>query len=202
MSYDEERRQTAALFRRMADELSGPKASVTVTRSRAAAFRLARTAARLYRDGDDALRLAHDFSSSGYPKGSDNPPVSGGGTSDPTGLAAAAQADGDLLDPPSLWEPRLRSSMQLIDHTSGQVDNLLHTILHRADITQVAEERRPTAECAEPSCSEAAEPGRQGRCAACAKWRQRNTGPDGLCPPVPAENIKARQVRRRWEHVG
>lgn len=115
-------------------------------------------------------------------------------------------------------DPTQTSALEAVTHTDHHPERRYHqrlttaigfTVDNAIDITHVitatlqrTKAERPTDECSEPRCTDTAEPGRKGRCAACAKWRQRwlasHPGTTNVdVPPVPADVIDDRRIRRR-----
>jgi len=141
-------------------------------------------------------------------------PSSKGSHSDPTSSAALDGYPAAESEDPDDVRPVRPDTARVDLHPERRYHQRLLTAVRFAsdnafDITQViravaerARQERPTDECSEPRCSDTAEPGRKGRCPACAKWRQRwlashpgSTWVD--VPPVPADVIEERRVKRR-----
>lgn len=142
---------------------------------------------------DDALQAAAEYAASGYPAGAQAEGHGKGTHSDPTYVAATSP------NPFGMAVHRLRSAMFNMDQAAVTIRSQLNLVL-----TQEANRGREmvTDECAEPTCHDTAEKGRQGRCSSCAKWRQRYRTDHPTAdstPPVPPEIIDARKVRRRRE---
>lgn len=149
----------------------------------------------LYTQGHTALTKSDQWSGP-WPTGSGGP-TSKGDHSDPTPNAALGRTD---LNPERSYHQRLTLAAGAAVTASAAVTHLVR-IIH-----QTTQRARPTDECTERNCTDTAEPGRQGRCPSCAKWRQRwldnhpgTTRAD--IPPVPTDTINDRQIRRRRTHT-
>jgi len=136
-------------------------------------------------------------------------PTGKGGHSDPTSSAALAgypDCDENGRPIPDTrrrdTNPERRYHVRLATAIRFATDNAEDIVQVITAINQRAQPERPTDECCEIRCDDTAEPGRQGRCPACAKWRQRwlaehpgSTRAD--TPPVPTHVIDERRIRRR-----
>lgn len=141
-------------------------------------------------------------------------PSGKGSHSDPTASSALDGYPPPESEDPDQPRPARPDTTKVDTHPERRYHQRLLTAVRFAsdnalDITQViravaerSKHERPTDECCEPRCSDTAESGRKGRCPACAKWRQRwlashpgSTWAD--VPPVPADVIDERRVKRR-----
>lgn len=126
----------------------------------------------------------------------------GTGPGDPTPTAAIAGLD----DPTATLERDLRQALTDLDRTINRLLGLITTAtaVHRTDT-------RPTTECAEALCTEAATPGRLGWCDTDYNrryaWARRNrsnqpTRRDLLdAPPLTREALADRAIRRKRKAV-
>lgn len=149
----------------------------------------------LYTQGHTALTKSDQWSGP-WPTGSGGP-TSKGDHSDPTPNAALDRTD---LNPERSYHQRLTLAAAAAVTASAAVTHLVR-IIH-----QTATRARPTDECAEHHCHDPAPRPRHGRCDPCAKWRERwLTNHPGATnadiPPVPADTIADRQIRRRRTHA-
>ena len=141
-------------------------------------------------------------------------PTGKGSHSDPTSSAALdgyprAEPEDNETPRPTLPDaarrnphPERRYHQRLVTAVNFAVDNATEISQVIVAVHEKSKRERPTDECCEPRCSDTAEPGRKGRCSSCAKWRQRwlashpgKTPAD--VPPVPADVIDDRRVKRR-----
>ncbi len=186
-------------LRRLADELASRPERTEVQRN---AERILLAGVLLWTRGSVALARSAQWSGPWSSGGAG--PTGKGGHSDPTGSAALAgypedgRPDTTRKDnnPERRYHLRLTTAVRFATDNATDIVEVIHAALSKAS------KERPTAECAEGRCDDTAEPGRQGRCPACAKWRQRwlaehpgSTRAD--IPPVPATVIDERRVRRR-----
>lgn len=174
-------------LRRLADTLANNPQRNDAQRQ---AEKLLTAGALLWTAGDTALTRSAQWAGP-WPDGHTGP--TGKGThSDPTPTAALDNGD----HPERRYHTRLTHAVTFATDNALEITTVIRAIHQRSD------RPRPTDECAEPRCTDTAEPGRKGRCAACAKWRQRwltnhpGTAPVDI-PPVPADVIDDRRIRRR-----
>ena len=142
---------------------------------------------------DDALQAAAEYAASGYPAGAQAEGHGKGTHSDPTYVAATSP------NPFGMAVHRLRSAMFNMDQAAVTIRSQLNLVL-----TQEQNRGREmvTDECAEAGCHDTAVAGREGRCEADYRWRYRwrkDHPNDGPPPPVPADVIEARRIKRRRE---
>lgn len=191
-------------LRRLADTLAAHPDRTQVQRN---AERLLLAGVLLWTRGGTALARSAQWSGPWSTGGSG--PTGKGGHSDPTGSAALdgyPEGDDQGHGTPDTRRrsnnPERRYHLRLTTAIGYATDNATDIIeVITAALTKPSTPR-PTDECTEIRCDDTAEPGRQGRCPACAKWRQRwltdhpnSTRAD--IPPVPAHVIDERRVRRR-----
>ncbi len=191
-------------LRRLADSIADHPDRTEVQRN---AERLLLAGVLLWTRGSVALTRSAQWSGPWSPGGGG--PTGKGGHSDPTGTAALdGYPDGDdeghgqpdtrrkTNNPERRYHLRLTTAIRFATDNATDIIEVITAALAQTPRT------RPTDECTEIRCDDTAEPGRQGRCPACAKWRQRwladhpgSTRAD--VPPVPAHVIDDRRVRRR-----
>lgn len=191
-------------LRRLADDIA---ARPDRTDTQLDAERLLRAGALLWTRGDTALARSSQWSGPWSSGGSG--PTGKGGHSDPTSSAALdgyPEGDDEGNGKPDTTRksnnPERRYHVRLTTAIRFATDNATDIIdVVTASLTKPSKVRL-TEDCAEIRCDDSAEPGRQGRCGSCAKWRQRwldahpgSTRAD--IPPVPAHVIDDRRVRRR-----
>lgn len=186
-------------LRRLADTLANNPDRNPIQRH---AERILTAGVLLWTRGDTVLTRTSQWAGP-WPTGNGGP--TGKGThSDPTPTAALDSYPNNN-DPDTrqrTTNPERRYHQRLATAISFTTDNANDIIEIITDTLTQASKPRPTDECAEIRCDDTAEPGRQGRCPACAKWRQRwlaehpgTTRAD--VPPVPAHVIDERRIRRR-----
>ena len=170
--------------------------AVKIGKTTRADLDLARMLRALRRDSGPAP--AHD----GYPAGGDGNEVRS--TAELTSVEAAAEQriygrpvsdpHHDLTEQALSYLLHAARSLSAWRHTLNAIDDL---------VDQRPAIGRSEAVCCEPTCEDVAEPGRQGRCAACAKWRQRYAegNPNGTYSPVPANLIEERVTERAKRRV-
>jgi len=157
---------------------------------------LARTLRALRRDSGPAP--AHD----GYPAGGDGNEVRS--TAELTSVEAAAE---QLIYGRPVSDPHHDLTEQALSYLLDAARSLSawrHTLNAIDDLTdQRPAIGRSEAVCCEPICEDVAEPGRRGRCSACALWRSRflSESPNALCPPVPEQIIAERVANREKRRV-
>lgn len=141
--------------------------------------------------GDRALHLADRYAASGYPTGAQDEGRGKGTHGDPTFTAVVRP------DPFAEVVARLKADVAQMDTAASGYRHQLRFVFERPE----PKGRDTTVDvCAERHCGDpVTEPGRQGRCPACAKWIQRNRTPGNPWPPVPADVIDQRKIRRRRE---
>lgn len=198
MSHFEDRQETAALLRQLAAAFADPdRDTVTETPARRAAWKLARAAALLFRDGTAALERSSGWKD-GYSAGTVGGGSHGGDTPDPTHQRAntrlgQATRPGRRLPAVSTWHAHLRSTIHRLEGDSDHALMWLSRILSTVDPD---EEQRPVATCASETCGQAVT--KAGYCNDCYMWRYRNPGPNGELMPVPAAVIAERTKKKRW----
>lgn len=191
-------------LRRLADALAERPDRTDVQRN---AERLLLAGVLLWTRGGTALARSAQWSGPWSTGGSG--PTGKGGHSDPTGSAALdgyPEGDDEGHGTPDTRRrsnnPERRYHLRLTTAIGFATDNATDIIeVITAALTKPSTPRL-TDECTEIRCDDTAEPGRQGRCPACAKWRQRWLADHPDCtradiPPVPAHVIDERRVRRR-----
>lgn len=162
--------------------------------TQALAARITTLAHLLWTTGQLAATRAHDHAP-GIRAANTDPHRTHGG--DPTATTALTNTD----DPTATLDRDLRQALTDLDQAATRLTALVAaaTTVHRRDT-------RPTAECAEALCTEAATPGRLGYCdtdyARRYAWaRRRNDHPtrrDLLdAPPLTRETLADRAIRKR-----
>ena len=162
----------------------------------ALAARLTNLAHLLWTTGHLATTRAHEHAP-GIRAANTDPHRTHGG--DPTATIALTNHD----DPTATLERDLRQALTDLDHVTTRLTGLITaatTTVHHTD-------PRPTTECAEALCTEAATPGRNGWCEADYArryaWARRNrsdqpTRRDLLdAPPLSRETLADRAIRKR-----
>lgn len=207
MTPDNTEPHLAYQLRRLADSLANTPNRNTSQRH---AERLLTAGVLLWTRGASALAKSEQWAGP-WSTGASGP-TGKGGHSDPTASAACAELEPDRpahdTDDDAAAArrrgpgPESRYHQRLTQAVSFAVDNATEIATVILAVHQHGSAARPTDECAEPRCTDTAEPGRKGRCTACAKWRQRwlahhpgSTWAD--VPPVPASVIDERRIGRR-----
>lgn len=141
---------------------------------------------------------AHD----GYPTGGDGNEVRS--TSELTSVEAAAE---QLIYGKPVQDRHHDLTEQAISYLLDAARSL-NAWHHTLDVIEDLTDQKPPigrseAVCCEPTCEDVAEPGRRGRCSACALWRSRfiRDSPNALCPPVPEQIITERVANREKRRV-
>lgn len=117
------------------------------------------------------------------------------GISDPTATTALAQ-----LDDTTALDQHLRSALADLDHTTRRTSALIDQAItvHRRDT-------RPTVECGEALCTEAATPGRLGYCQTDydrrRAWVRDHGGTIHQAPPLTRQTLADRAIRKRKTHT-
>lgn len=158
------------------------------------ATRLTTLAHLLWTTGHLATTRAHEHAPGIHAANTDPHRTHGG---DPTAATALA----NIHDPTATLERDLHQAITDLDHAATRLAHLVTaaTIVHRNDT-------RPTTECAEALCTEAAVAGRLGWCdtdyARRYAWARRNTEHPTrrdllAAPPLTRETLADRAIRKR-----
>lgn len=168
-------------------------------------------AARLLRSSDRLQRLLErdrlGLTPDGMPSGGGER-SSGGERSDPTLSAVLQLTDDDNRTAEDKARSRghadyihrcAMGALRSATHAAESARQMVGLVNESERIEEKAKTRPGAAACAEPSCEDAADAGREGRCEPCYRWRKRwkDAHPGQLAPAVPPKVIDDRKIRKQ-----